>query len=260
MAIPVRRSVRGADRPAFSLRRTALGFVLAAVLLCVTGLALRAAWQSALRHPGVAVAALAALAAVAAAFLRRRHNRRVAAGAAAAVVEAAYEMVDTGLAEAEATLREPDPWPRTEPARLPETEAPAPEAPVDYLDMDPYAFEEAVAALCRRDGCTEVEVVGGAGDLGADVVALTPDGRRLVIQCKQYCPDNKVGSQDLQRFGGTCYAVHRAEVAVVVTTSTFTEPAVEYAAQCGILCVDLPSLSAWSDEGAPLPWHVPVDA
>ncbi|MDQ0792959.1 restriction endonuclease [Streptomyces sp. B1I3] len=241
MAIPVRRRVPRNDRPAFSLRRTALGFVLAALLLCGAGLALRTAWQSALRHPAVAVATVTALAAVTAAFLRRRHNRRVAAKGAAAVVEAAYDMVDTGLAELDAAVREPEPRPRPE--------------PVDYLDMDPYAFEEAIAGLCRRDGCTEVEVVGGAGDLGADVVATTPDRRRLVIQCKQYGPDNKVGSQDLQRFGGTCYAVHEAEVAVVVTTSTFTEPALEYAGQCGILCVDLESLSAWSEEGAPLPWH-----
>ncbi|MFB7393564.1 restriction endonuclease [Streptomyces sp. NPDC056191] len=60
-------------------------------------------------------------------------------------------------------------------------------------------------------------------------MALTPDGRRLVIQCKRYRDSNKVGSQDLQRFGGTCFTVHGADVAAVVTTSTFTKPAAGYA-------------------------------
>ncbi|MFF8830989.1 restriction endonuclease [Streptomyces sp. NPDC015131] len=126
---------------------------------------------------------------------------------------------------------------------------------VDYTALDADAFEQAVADLCARDGCVDVEVVGGAGDLGADVVATAPDGRRVVVQCKAYAEDNKVGSQDMQRFGGTCFAVHEAQVAVVVTTSAFTEPAAEYAAQCGILCVDLAALDAWTDGTGPAPWH-----
>ncbi|WP_327488404.1 restriction endonuclease [Streptomyces sp. SLBN-115] len=35
--------------------------------------------------------------------------------------------------------------------------------------MHDRQFEEFVAGLCRRDGCTDVKRVGGAGDLGADV-------------------------------------------------------------------------------------------
>ncbi|MER6347336.1 restriction endonuclease [Streptomyces sp. NPDC001595] len=133
-------------------------------------------------------------------------------------------------------------------------------AGVDYAGLDPYEFEQAIADLCVRDGCSRVEVVGGAGDLGADVVASTPDGRRLVIQCKRYGDDNKVGSQELQRFGGTCFTVHEADVAVVVTTSDFTAPAEEYAAQCGIVCVNHECLRAWSEGLAAGPWAaLPVD-
>ncbi|MEU6807793.1 restriction endonuclease [Streptomyces sp. NPDC046831] len=137
---------------------------------------------------------------------------------------------------------------------------PGAEAPVDYDALDADAFEQAVAALCRRDGCVDVEVVGGAGDLGADVLAVAPDGRRVVVQCKRYCDSNRVGSQDLQRFGGTCYTVHEADVAVVVTTSDFTAPAAEYAAQCGIVCVDGQALRAWSDGTGPEPWRMPAAA
>lgn len=121
--------------------------------------------------------------------------------------------------------------------------------------LDPDEFEHAVAALCVRDGCREAEVAGGAGDLGADVLAVAPDGRRVVIQCKRYGDGTTVGSQDLQRFGGTCFAVHRADVAVVVTTSGFTAPALDYADQCGIVCVDGPALRAWHDGTGPRPWE-----
>ncbi|MEU6995716.1 restriction endonuclease [Streptomyces sp. NPDC046465] len=129
-----------------------------------------------------------------------------------------------------------------------------PPAAPDFAALDPDGFEAAVAGLCERDGCRETEVVGGAGDLGADVLAIAPDGRRVVVQCKQYGPANKVGSQDLQRFGGTCWSVHGAQLAVVVTTSQFTEPALEYAESCGIRCVDGDELAAWAEGSGPAPW------
>ncbi|MFE5897267.1 restriction endonuclease [Streptomyces sp. NPDC056488] len=131
---------------------------------------------------------------------------------------------------------------------------------LDHTAVDPDGFEHTVAALCARDGCTPVEVVGGAGDLGADVIATTADGRRVVLQCKQYAEDHRVGSQDLQRFGGTCFTVHEADVAVLVTTSSLTAPAAEYADTCGIVCVDGEALAAWTDQLAPPPWEaLPVD-
>ncbi|MEV7991283.1 restriction endonuclease [Streptomyces sp. NPDC086077] len=123
----------------------------------------------------------------------------------------------------------------------------------DALDAD--EFERAIAELCERDGCVQVDVVGGAGDLGADVLAVAPDGRRVVIQCKRYCDSNRCGSQEMQRFGGTCYAVHEADVAVVVTTSDFTAPAIEYAEQCGIVCLNGEALRAWKDGTEPAPWN-----
>lgn len=213
------------------------------ILLAGGGLALRTALRSAERHPVAAVVLTVLLVAGTVALLRRRRSRRRAARAATLVVETAYDVVDAALEEqAEAAaVQATDPLPRP--------------LPVDYAAMDPYEFEEAVAALCRRDGCPDAEVVGGAGDLGADVVATTPDGRRLVVQCKRYTADNKVGSQDLQRFGGTCYAVHEADVAVVVSTGDFTGPALEYAEQCGILCLGPDELGAWSEGAAPPPWH-----
>ncbi|MER6633523.1 restriction endonuclease [Streptomyces sp. NPDC000987] len=129
-----------------------------------------------------------------------------------------------------------------------------------YHAMGPAEFEHAIAYLCQRDGCTNVEVSGGAGDLGADVIATAPDGRRIVIQCKRYGPTHKVGSPDAQRFGGTCFSVHGAHIAVLVTTSTFTRQAVGYAAAQGIRLYDAQALAGWASQTGPAPWHQTASA
>lgn len=261
MTIPIRRS-RPAGRRPFSLCQTAVLFGLLALVLCSAGLTLRLIAGAVREHPATgATVAVAVLAAVV--WLRRVRPRRARRSVGDAFVEATNQIAETHVAEAG---RAPS---------LTSTQAPAAyEAATadlagthddadretfeatDYAAMDPVGFEQAIAALCDRDGCVDVEVVGGAGDLGADVVATTPDGRRVVIQCKRYGPVNKVGSQEVQRFGGTCFAVHDAHVAAVVTTSEFTQPAADYAEQCGIRCVDHERLVAWTDGTGPTPWDV----
>jgi restriction system protein len=124
-----------------------------------------------------------------------------------------------------------------------------------YHAMTPRAFEEALAFLCHRDGCTTVQVVGGAGDLGADVIASAPDGRKIVLQAKRYGSTTKVVGPDLQKFGGTCFAVHQAQVAVVVTTSVFTKQARQYALHMGIRLFDFQALAGWASQTGPAPWQ-----
>lgn len=125
---------------------------------------------------------------------------------------------------------------------------------VDFATLDPGEFEEAVADLCRRDGCTRVRVVGGAGDLAADVLATTPDGQRLLVQCKRYAPGRNVGSPEVQRVGGTYQVVHRADLALVVTTGGYTDAARDYAHQAGIRLVDGPGLTRWANHHTRPPW------
>jgi restriction system protein len=50
---------------------------------------------------------------------------------------------------------------------------------LSQLDVLHHAkFEEVVRDLMRRDGCQDARRVGGGGDLGADVKATDPLGRR----------------------------------------------------------------------------------
>ncbi|MFJ8085691.1 restriction endonuclease [Streptomyces sp. NPDC096205] len=263
MTTPARRIRRtGARR--FDLRATAVYFGILALVLCAAGLAVRMVLDAVQGQPVWAAAlGLVALSCTLALRRRRRRRRDLAAGA----VQQAAAALEAGRDTALAALEPPGPAvPRQYAPRdgdgdgdgddhlgsaRPEDQA---WGVIDYDALDADEFEQAVAALCARDGCTGVEVVGGAGDLGADVLAVTPDGRRLVVQCKRYGDEHRVGSQDLQRFGGTCYTVHEADVAALVTTSDFTAPAVEYAEQCGILCLDRAALQAWSDGTGPAPW------
>ena len=64
-------------------------------------------------------------------------------------------------------------------------------------------FEQYVAGLMRRTGFRAVQVTGQAADLGADITAATPDGRRVVVQCKRY--SGSVGSPHVQRLNGTAW-------------------------------------------------------
>ncbi|HZF91493.1 restriction endonuclease [Streptomyces sp.] len=260
MAVPERpRRFPYRERP-FDLRATAVFFGLSALVLVLAGLLARAAVDVAERRPAWVV--ILSLGGVACVLVWRRNRRRMSVSRIArrtteALEEATVTALDAldddaaydtgrvvhapgdgGGGDAEGGLGE------------------ATTVVVDYAALSADAFEQAIADLCVRDGCSQVQVVGGAGDLGADVVAAAPDGRRLVIQCKRYGADNKVGSQELQRFGGTCYTVHEADVAVVVTTSEFTAPAEEYAEQCGIVCVNHRFLRDWSDGLVAGPWAV----
>ncbi|MGV9641089.1 restriction endonuclease [Streptomyces sp. NPDC003514] len=295
MTVPVPRGRRLHGDRRFDLRTTTVFFVLLALVLCLVAWVGRIAWGMVERRPeGAGLLAVLIVASVLASRSRwRRLSAARCARRAAEALEAAAETASDNLRDIRPTAAEgvrgtaaavalpavECPAGAAEPAfgngadpLCPEEVSPAPspaaaageeatavlDVPVDCFELDPDAFEQTVADLCLRDGCADVEVVGGAGDLGADVTAVTPDGRRLIVQCKRYCETNKVGSQDLQRFGGTCFTVHEADIAVVVTTSDFTAPALEYAERCGILCVNGDELSAWHDGTGPRPWDFEV--
>jgi restriction system protein len=104
-------------------------------------------------------------------------------------------------------------------------------------------FEHYVADLMRRSGFRAVRVTGRAADLGADILASTADGRRVVVQCKRYA--GSVGSPHVQRLNGTAWTIHGAEVTMLVTTGRLTAHARQLAGRCGIVLVDRAALAAW---------------
>ncbi|MFB7918400.1 restriction endonuclease [Streptomyces sp. NPDC056061] len=119
-------------------------------------------------------------------------------------------------------------------------------------------FEDAVRDLMHRDGCRDAVRVGGSGDLGADVKATDPFGRRWVIQCKHRSKGlagSAVGTPDLQVLNGTARQVHGADVAVIVTNGRVTAPAVAFAEQQRLHVVDRHTLGTWASGSHPL-WEL----
>ncbi|MEO3763282.1 restriction endonuclease [Streptomyces sp. B5E4] len=112
--------------------------------------------------------------------------------------------------------------------------------------MSPDEFEEHVARLLRRDGCTDVRRVGRSGDHGVDVTARLPDGRLLITQCKRYAPSRRIAERDMRDLLGakthTC-----AAVAVFVTTADFSGPSLTYAKQNGLIAVHRDYLGTWNN-------------
>jgi restriction system protein len=117
--------------------------------------------------------------------------------------------------------------------------------------MSARQFEEHVAWLCRRDRCEQVSVTGGKGDLGADIVGLTADGRRLVVQCKARNPVSSVTSGTVQQFIGMAKLEYRADVALLVATAPFTRDALLLASRHDVTAVHRGLLEAWNN-GTPL--------
>ncbi|MEU0895433.1 restriction endonuclease [Streptomyces massasporeus] len=112
--------------------------------------------------------------------------------------------------------------------------------------MNGREFEEHVAGLLRRDGCTNVVVQGGGRDRGIDITALTADGRRIVVQCKRFAPHLSITSPEIQRFLGAAKVLHDSEVALFVATCSFTRDALNIAAESGITAVHRGLLEGWS--------------
>jgi hypothetical protein len=101
----------------------------------------------------------------------------------------------------------------------------------DLLALDPYAFEEAVAALLREMGFRNVRRTGRSGDLAVDITCRDKDGATVAVQCKRYAVANRIGSPEIQKFLGMVKLHHKADFGLFVTTSDFTRGALQLAAQ-----------------------------
>lgn len=110
-------------------------------------------------------------------------------------------------------------------------------------------FEHLVKRLLIRDGFNDVRVAGGACDRGADVFAQSPDGLRIVVQCKRYRQTRSVRSAEMQLFVGMAWHEHKAQRPLYVTTSAYTKEARAVAAKHGIYLISRTELGTWMSGG-----------
>jgi len=87
-------------------------------------------------------------------------------------------------------------------------------------------FESVVGEAFRRQGYAVTETGQGGPDGGVDLV-LTRAGKRYLVQCKQYRASTVSVMVVREIFG--VVAARKAEGAIVVTTGTYTNDAVDFA-------------------------------
>jgi restriction system protein len=107
------------------------------------------------------------------------------------------------------------------------------------ITAPPEFFERLIVALLLAmgyGGSTEDagRAIGGTGDDGVDgVIDQDPLGLdRVYVQAKRYQPDNKIGAGAIRDFFGSL-DMHKAAKGLFVTTSGFSQSAIDTAAKLG---------------------------
>jgi hypothetical protein len=100
----------------------------------------------------------------------------------------------------------------------------------EYLrEVNPRKFEELIAEIFRNNGYS-VTLTPKTRDGGKDIIALykTGIGEQLyIVECKRYQLESKVGVEVVRGLYGVQMAENYNQ-AILVTTSTFTKPAIDF--------------------------------
>jgi len=103
--------------------------------------------------------------------------------------------------------------------------------PEEVYRLSDRAFEELVAEIILREGASEVTLTKPTRDGGRDILAKFNIGgfdSLLFFECKKYAAHRKVDVSAVMKLFASMEQ-YRATGAVLVTTSTFTRPAMEFA-------------------------------
>ena len=97
-------------------------------------------------------------------------------------------------------------------------------------------FEKRFGELLFVLGYYAIQTTPDKGDWGADLLAIDPDGNKWVYQCKHY--KNSTPVQAVDEAVRARYYYYNSNYAAVVTTSTYTPQAIEYAKKAKIKLID----------------------
>ena len=118
---------------------------------------------------------------------------------------------------------------------------------IDTLDimrqMDPVEFENFVGSLFTGMGY-RADTTKISGDHGVDLY-LKKDGRLAIVQCKRYNQGNQISEGIVRDFYGSMLH-ERACEGYIVTTSSFSMPARQWAHGKFLHLVDGRELSEWA--------------
>jgi restriction system protein len=99
-------------------------------------------------------------------------------------------------------------------------------------------FEDRVADMFRRLGYCNVTLTPRARDEGKDITMDWPDplrgDRRVYVECKHW-QAGSVGRREVQILHSAVMANPKVDEGILVTTGRFTDGAVDYARQVGLI-------------------------
>jgi hypothetical protein len=110
----------------------------------------------------------------------------------------------------------------------------------DVSQLDGYEFELLIKSLLKKMGYTDVARIGGAGDLGVDIIArktINNKDVKVIFQCKCWC--GGVGSDPIQRLHSMLLTPeYDFKEAWCVTTSWYTNGGVDVAKSSGVKTIN----------------------
>ena len=98
---------------------------------------------------------------------------------------------------------------------------------VNLDSLDGFAFERVCERIFEKAGWGEVMRMGGTADGGRDLIIHTPEGKRIVVECKLY-GNKSVGRPVVQKLHSAVINSD-ADRGMIVTTGKFSKAAIEYA-------------------------------
>ncbi len=104
--------------------------------------------------------------------------------------------------------------------------------PKSLFNITPRQFEELIAELFRDFGF-EIELTRATRDGGRDIIAVYEIANiktKYLVECKRYDPSKKISIGIVQKLFGVKMS-EAANKAILVTTSSFTKPAIEFASK-----------------------------
>jgi len=107
--------------------------------------------------------------------------------------------------------------------------------------LSPLGFEKICRELLRESGFEKVEITGGSADGGIDgygVLEVNPFvSFKVLFQCKRYAEGNLVSRAQVGDFRNAM--IGRAEKGIIITTSAFSQAAIQEANRDGAPQVEL---------------------
>lgn len=99
--------------------------------------------------------------------------------------------------------------------------------------MSGWEYEQYVAAVLQKRGYRDIKVTAKSNDYGADIIGVTPYGKRIAIQCKKYI-GHPIGVKAVQEIASAKLYYH-CSLAMVVGISGFTENAKRMASEIDVM-------------------------